>query len=649
MHAPHYLAFASSPLFKIPSSGQAPACSIGEIARAVIADDPRAVNSQSLADSSKVDRAHSERNAHRLFNRYGIALKVPISYLDVATDTGEDNISLPYLRITDYLQLLAQSYPHLLLGGLEMGTASQELCQTFWLRYRRYHPEHRVFERYTEEDFKFCLPVYIHGDKGRTLQKSPIFVMSWEVPWGLGPEQLANCEYDNLAAKKRQVHDGRLKWSCSQRFLGKRTHAEMQCCTMGDPKLLDHSLPGCHQRHNAKGHSYLSRFLICAVTSKVYKRNSQILPSLLKVTASELETLFESGIEAKPGVNLKIIFLGAKGDGEWHFEAAGFNRSYHNASTKSELSMCHFCDAGKPGLSFSDSAQEPAWAQTLGVTDPWDSPPPLDAAPYASTFKASMYKFDPFHVLKFGVFRDAVGSVLVRLCLMAYFDFDPSDSLAIESRFERAFNVFSLWCLAERKFPAIKHFTKANMHFESYRKFPWLNCKGSDVTLVMMWLSFQLRLILLEPLKDAAHRQTFQAMLQMLEGGLHYIGIMHSHGLWLPRFCGMVQLKAGMRFYRGYLYLASQCMEEKVAGFRLRPKIHYFHHLLHDVQTQLQTDTGFIFSSGAYLCEQNEDFIGRISRVSRRVSARSAGLRTTQRYLVKVRSLLDRLHGKKRP
>ena len=607
------------------------------------------MNNQTLADSCKVDRAHSERNVHRLFNRYGISLKVPISHLEVPSDAGEDNISVPYLRVTDYLELLARKYPRVLLGGLEMGPASGELCRSFWSRYEKYHPEHLVFQRYTAEDLKFCLPLYVHGDKGRTLQKSPIFVMSWETPWGLPPNLLANCEFDNQLAKKKQFHDGRLKWLCTQRFSGKRTHAEMECCTVGNPSFLDHNQAGCHQRHNSKGHSYLSRFLIAAVTSKVYKRNKQILPGLLRETASELQGLFDSGIQVKPGVNLKIIFLGAKGDGEWHFEAGNFNRSYHNSSTKNDLAMCHYCDAGKPGLSFSDGADEPAWAPTMGQTDPWETVPPLNFAPYATCFGASMYKFDPFHVLKYGVFRDAAGSVIVRLALMSYFDLDPSDSEAIDARLERAFNLFSLWCLAERKFPALKHFTKANLHFESYKKFPWLNCKGSHVVLVLMWLSFQLRCILLEPLRKPGDGTCLQAMLQMIEGGLNYVGIMHSHGIWLPRFCASVQLKSGLRFYRGYLYMADLCMKLKAAGFRLRPKVHYLHHLLYDVQCQLNAGSEYIFSSGVYLCEQNEDFIGRLSRISRRVSARTAGLRTTQRYLVKARFLLDRLYRTQGP
>ncbi|CAE7332737.1 unnamed protein product, partial [Symbiodinium microadriaticum] len=370
----------------------APACSIGEVARALVTDEAA---TSSLADASKVDHSHSERNAHRLFNRYGLALKVPISELKVANDANEDFVTVPYLRMRDYIQVLLKQHPEVLLG--------------------------------------------------------------------------------------------------------KRTHAQMNgTCTVSDPDAFNNT-----------------KFLIAAITSKTYKQNSKILPSILQETATELDELFYTGLEVS-GVTFRFAFLGAKGDAEWHFEAGAFNRSYHKTGVKRDLPICPHCEAGKPGLSISDAASEPPWAATLGTTDPWEELPPLNHAPYAATFKAGLYKFDPFHVLKFGVFRDAVGSVLVRLCMMGYFDFCSDDSDAIEARFERAFAKFKLWCMASKKFPAIRQFSKANMHFEAYRQFAWVNCKGSDVTLIMMFLEFFLRSLMLNPLKDPSHKAPVRAMYQML-------------------------------------------------------------------------------------------------------------------------------------
>ena len=614
---------------------KAPACTVGELAQAVLADGSVI---PSLKEASRVDKSHSERNAHRLFFRYGLALKIPISSLRVDGADGADPLDIPYLKMTDFLQYLLKHAEEVLFGGKKMGEETSDLCSTFWQRFRGANPDHVVYSELSEEERSMCVPLFVHGDKGRTLQKSPIFVLSFETPWGMPAKMLERCAYDNKCASKKQFRDGKLTWPCARRVLGqKRKYDDLSSCTLECPE-------GAHQRHNAKGHSFLSRFLISAVTSKVYNRNEQVLPSLLMEAATELRMLFEDGLEhSGTGCRVRFAFIGAKGDAEWHFEAGNFSRSYHHTGTVNEQKICPLCDAGAPGVSFTDCRDEPAWAATIAATDPWEATPPLNFAPYASRFAASMYKFDPFHVLKFGVFRDCIASTVVRLSCMTYFDFAEDDKVSIVRRLERAYSMYKPYCLATNKNPTLKKFTKSNFNFEKYSSFAWVNCKGSEATQLMCWLDFQLGEILKHPLKQEEDRIPLMAMKQTISGGLTYVGIMHSHGVFLPRSCAQVQLDAGLSFLRGYAYLADYCTRMGVTGFRLRPKLHYLHHLLYETQQQLQSGSEFVLSSSTYLCEQNEDFIGRISRVSRRVAARTAGMRTTQRYLVKVRCLLKRL------
>ena len=457
---------------------------------------------------------------------------------------------------------------------------------------------------------------------------------------------LNRCSYDNRHMQRKQFHHGRLSWTCTERvrFSGKRTHDDMTGCMERPSSYLDNSSRNSHQRHNSKGHSYLSRFLVASITSKTYKKNANVLPGILRETALELEELFNVGLHSKQlGGQIKFALIGVKGDAEFHWEAAAFTRSYHHTGTKNEAQICPLCEAGGQGLSFTDAAAHPKWEATIGSSDPWQELPALNHAPFAESYQAFLYKFDPFHVLKFGVFRDAVASTVVRLALMLYFDFEGCDSKSIENRLERAFSLFKMWAMAAGKNPAIKAFTKANMNFERYGSYPWCNAKGSDITLLLMWLEFVLPSFIAKP-KAESDLKVLKAMYQTIHAGLTYIGVMHSHGIWLPRCCGKVQLEAGFRFLRGYLFLADYCMQARVAGYRLRPKLHYLHHLLYDAQRQLDNPAvEYVFSSSALLCEANEDFIGRLARISRRVSARTAGIRSTQRYLVKVRCLLERL------
>ncbi|CAE7445117.1 unnamed protein product [Symbiodinium natans] len=613
---------------------QAPACIIGEIATAVVSDGSQA---QSLRDAAKVDKHHSERNAHRLFNRYGLALKVPISTLSVPESSGQDEISIPYLKVTDYLQVLLNKYEEVLLGGLKVDQAEGMLSK-FWSCFKSYHKDHVAFTSLSDSERRRCIPVLVHGDKGRTLQKSPIFVLTFELPVGLPPAMLKRTRYDQRR-EHLQNPNSRLRMPCQQRarFFGKRKFEEMSF----DGCPLEHGC-GDYLRHNSKGHSFLSRFLIAAVPSKVYNRNQEVLPCLLKEVAGQFEQLLHRGlVHAKSGLNFKFAFIGAKGDAEWHWEAAKYNRSYHRTGVVNMTKICPWCDAGAEGASFTDCSDAPEWLPTMAASDPWDTLPPLNHAPFSARFPANMYKFDPFHVLKFGVFRDCVGSCIVRLAAMRYFDFDPGDSKGILQRLQRAYSMYKLWGLAEGKNIYLKGFTKSNFNFEKYSKFPWVNAKGSEVTLLMMWLEFYLQLVLKE-LKLEEDRLPVSAMLQMMRGGLSYVGVMHSHGLSMPNSCGKLLLEAGFTFLRGYTWMANHCTGIGVSGFRLRPKLHYMHHLLQETKDQVATGAEII-SPVMFLCEQNEDCIGRLSRVSRRVSAATASLRTTQRYLVKIRCLLEKL------
>ena len=471
---------------------QAPACVIGEIAEAVVADGSATRN---IREATKVDKNHSERNAHRLFNRYGLALRVPISFLEVQQSSSQDSIMLPYLKITDFLKHLLNKFEEALFAGQKADSdAARDLCRTFWGRYESYHRNHVAFKDLDDEDRCHTVPIAVHGDKGRSLQKSPIFVFSFECVWGLPPDRLQKVAYDTRRVSRHDTHQGHLKWSCGRRAFGKRCFNQMSfdSCTCRSADHLNPTCKGNHQRHNNRGHSYLSRFLIAAIPSKLYNRNKQALPSLLKQAAGDLRKVFEEGIlHERSGKRFRFALVGAKGDAEWHFEAGGFNRSYHRSGTKNDGPMCPLCDAGTEGVSYTDVSDAPEWHRSIGRSVPWESTPPLNEAPFSTDFPANLYKFDPFHVLKFGIFRDAVGSTIVRLALMGYIDFDDDNGTRnIVDRLSRGFSLYKMWCLAENRNPSLKNFTKANMSFETFKKFAEVNCKGSEVTLLMQWLNF---------------------------------------------------------------------------------------------------------------------------------------------------------------
>ena len=96
----------------------------------------------------------------------------------------------------------------------------------------------------------------------------------------------------------------------------------------------------------------------------------------------------------------------------------------------------------------------------------------------------------------------------------------------------------------------------------------------------------------------------------------------------------------GERFVRG-AFSFLQCYSKRATLARdcsrplwvFKPKLHYYHHLVVEASTFLLKEMVFL-NPLAYSCAMAEDFIGKASLISRRVSARTCERRTLQRYLV---------------
>ena len=610
-------------------SSKAPACEVGRISRAFLASG-EATSLSSVVQASRVHESHAARDSQRLFSRWGLKLNVPIKNLKIQGSVGE---TLPFLRISDFFRYLLDRYPKLLMGGHPLGDESDQLCQRFWAQYKEYHPSHQIFQKYpSPEQWQTLVPLLLHGDKGRTYKKSPIFNFSFEAPFGLPAEIRAlGSKQDTNRQRQRmykQEHGSNLSWTCAKRSREQAfpEHIEEESCS-------NYVKPEDFIPHNARGSTLMTRFLIAAIPNKVLKGHPRVVESLLKEMQQDLSMLFHDGVLCAGRV-FRCGLIGVKGDFEFHLEVGGFFRSYANIGTKNDIQCCPECEAGAPGISPMDMREVPAWASTCYQTEPWLVKPPLNYIPYDDSRPASLYKRDVFHTLKFGFMRDLCASIIVHLAQLGYFDPVPcAESRSLDARLERAYSYFKLWCIAESKRTTLRKFSRNNFHRKKATSFPFLAGKGSDSVLACCFLVFFVQLKL-RSLQDQSHAVLLHAMLETLQGGIDFTAVMHSHGVFLTRACARFMMKSGYRLLRGYAYLADTCINERRRLYALRPKLHFFHHTLRDMQDQLDRGDTCVLSPGIFNCEANEDFIGRISRISRRVSPRLASLRTTQYYLV---------------
>lgn len=169
---------------------------------------------------------------------------------------------------------------------------------------------------------------------------------------------------------------------------------------------------------------------------------------------------------------------------------------------------------------------------------------------------------------------------------------------------------------------------------------PWASSKASDSTLLMQWLIWFLKLNLIYP-TVCGHERILKYMLEVCESTLA-INVLHHHGLWLRPACAKRVYVAMMTCLRGYAFLGRQSLQYGIRSFILKPKHHALHHIAYNIREQLVLGAGRILTPQCFSCDTNEDFIGRISRLSRRVNIRLCDLRVYQRYFLKINGLLRR-------
>ncbi|CAK9077957.1 unnamed protein product [Durusdinium trenchii] len=306
--------------------------------------------------------------------------------------------------------------------------------------------------------------------------------------------------------------------------------------------------------------------------------------------------------------------------------------------------MCPYCLAGSLRCSFEEIDQDPSWTETLFESRPWDAAPVLTTVPFDQERPEFVFKLDLFHVMKVGLSRHVVGSLIIILSKLGYFDLDPhgAESHDINDRLSRAHGLFKLWCAGVGKSPGLRSFTRTFMNCKTFSCAPWANSKGSDTTLLVAWLTFFISLTLQGLTQDHGDRFFLSVAKTVLENikGMHQV--CESHGLWLDRSCGQNLYARMILVAKGYNVLAKQGIDLGIVSFSMIPKYHALKHVAFQIRSQLRRGCPRILNPQIDCCESNEDHVGKVAALSRRVSTRLLTRRVIQRYFLKTRALIVR-------
>lgn len=108
---------------------------------------------------------------------------------------------------------------------------------------------------------------------------------------------------------------------------------------------------------------------------------------------------------------------------------------------------------------------------------------------------------------------------------------------------------------------------------------------------------------------------------------------LYSSGFWLMSWKGKRVAECFLFFLASYQRLAYLALNARKNRFQMIPKLHYFHHIALDMLRQ-SSNGPWVMNCLATSVQQQEDFVGRPSRVSRRVDVRRLHRNVISRSLI---------------
>ena len=237
-----------------------------------------------------------------------------------------------------------------------------------------------------------------------------------------------------------------------------------------------------------------------------------------------------------------------------------------------------------------------------------------------------------------------MASSIILLATFGRFDLgEARESVSLDNRLERAWSHFQLYLAAARRHVGgLRSFSRAKMHFVSGFAYPWLGCKAGDVPTLLKWLLLVVSVGLSKEGLPAEQYRVLGWMEKAASGGLFFTQAIHGHAIWLPASCAVGLRSALVKFNTNYCRLAQWCLTRNKPLYGLTPKLHAMSHFRHDLDMAFASGKQVFRNPAIFDCGVSEDFVGRVSRQSRRIAfkRRTFVQQLLNVYKLKVRFVL---------
>ncbi|CAL1134475.1 unnamed protein product [Cladocopium goreaui] len=552
-------------------------------AKGIVSDlgEDVAAKSRGLTELSRCHETTSERDVERLTRKFNLSLRIPITELQKSPGvryTGTFHV----IALRDWIQyIVSHGLWHVLLGLHNAdGKRERAILREFWRLYRIAHPQHQLFDaiqKYAIDEGRL-LPVLMHGDEGRGRKKSPFLVTSFHSVLGFGTN-LANSE-----RKRRKYLSMKLNY----------------CGSTNTSRMISGCLPKM-------------------------SKDEAALQDLLTYTTGDCWRMLEHGVLDADGQRYHAACINAVGDWMWLAKAGNLERSFSNVPKKPLVAgsrpkgICHLCLAGRPGFDFENLSSDPAWLGTLFTPgdEPWKSKPILLSLPHDPARAAGFFAYDVWHAFHLGLGKSFVAAVLA--CIS-----DRFGASTVDARFLELTDLYLQFCDESREPAYITAITKESCGWPDRKTFPngqWHKGHGTTTLLRFLesWFSKN------NVADDLILSMCAEAVV-VLNRCFHE---MYASDLWLEvsachRIGGI-----GMQFLCLYQRLALEAFSQSKALFAYLPKCHIVHHIMMGLaKAHVASLNPLTFG-----VQIDEDFIGKKSRVARRVAPTQVIKRVLQRSL----------------
>ena len=543
-----------------------------------------AAKSPGLNELARCSQKNSERDFQNVTSKKFL-LSLPIDLSTIQKPPGmRYSGDFHAISLRNWCQfLVTYSCWHIVCGLVQPNPPRERaILQEFWRRYRLWRPNHDLWQLVDSRgiDLSRMAPMVLHGDEGRGFKKSAFLL----------------CAYHS--------------------YIGRGTNAANSTRT---------SRPYVSMKLNYGGNSWSHRF-VTACLPKMNK-DERAFQAICDFMTEDALDLINNGVVGSDGTKYHMAVLQCSGDWQWLVKAGSLSRSYSNcekrprAANAQPKGICHYCLAGQAGVPFEDFRRQAVWRRTQFQPGdcPFTSVPSMLRLPHEGDKPSRFFTYDLWHSYHLGMGKCFLGSALAVIS-------EHMDGSNIELRFQNLTTIFLQWAEDSRTTPFISTLSKEGIQWPDKKSYPNGNWHKGHVTTVLM----KFVVWFLETRNYALHDASLMKILEAARAMNEAMTILFSNDVWLPKVVANQVGRLGRRHMELYQEMATASFRQGEALWPFMPKSHVCDHIWSELEF---CEAPYCISPLCHSVQVDEDMVGRVSRVSRRVSPMQVIKRVLQRTL----------------